>query len=1392
MAIKLQSFRWNRYFALVFFIFVAFSISYYLYCKKQEELQSRFLFHLLTSAAQSISETMDEVHISATRAVTGIETASENNVSDINNIIRLKLDLNPYMDINSLIIQEAKPNLESKVKKDALTSGAASTSLYVDAEKKDCFLMFTLLPRSAPNEDNAYKTYKIRVKFREIFESSLPDDFYSIFDGGIVLARGNNKEVLQKASSVVRVMQFPMGNTSQGNSDPNSSQQNLLNTQIRDVQITGRKYKLFLQPFHMPIKVAENSSSDDPTKYPIESDWILGGFIPTSAFWARIMAVRADHLVIFAFFLIVALLAVPFVRIRFIGLREKLKAQDVYVLLISLVVGCSLIVLALVCYLTYRTEIAAQDIKLEAIARNIIDKFYAESRALEDELDHQTKQADQDSRANPKEVATPPTNMPDRELKDNILDSAEINVEYPLFEMVFGMDQHGEQKWKWSTRKTTTTMLNVAERKYFVYARDLTPPFYSFSVNPRHPGGEEHIRGRYIESTRSLNTGDLFAILSLRLPTTDADASISTAIQAKLLSLIDPVLPPEYSFAVFDQNGIVQFHSYKGFILRENFFDEIDQVEEMKTLVFAGTADSVNITYKAIPQRAWVTPFVGTPWTLIVLTENRIWGYINLESLTFSMAFYGLLLFLELLSFGLIHCHVGRKTNAGEIRRMWFWPDKARVKNYHTLIFGMIRLALIWLIITAFAPTYVIVFWNIIYPLVLIWAFYCILCRRLPESDEKTKTTSPRALKWVYIALIAGLLFSVAILPPFAFYRALHEEIIIVFVKQRQLAMAQTLRKRIENHVKEYRRVNLNESNRKLIERMLLLSDGNKSIEAAPDVHTENPLAIIADGNPNPKKAAVRVSITECIDEDNDPNDERAQKLAAIGLKLDTTQVYCREVKDIQPVQGKKSEQKLVALLSKLSLFPSYDGALSATRTLSTAKIVDSNVRFTTEYPNHLTMTYRNFRPSVILGKAFETGTYTSPASRRPIHLIITMAMDNAPPYYALWLFLFFIIGGALLLWMIEATMRVVFISDLKFPQSLRGDDFGKGTNPSKQIFIRIDEKDPEPSLDSFTIGAKEIRDASTIHDLIFRVRTSTNTKVVLPYFDCGLDELEIAQKKLELLEGLVKLGDIRIIIKTDIDPLYYLTSRAHDFWQERGENRIPLSRWATVLQDFEKRRYEANENEFAILRGNFNKELCLIANFNALKEELKKSLVDEGWPDRCLQEHAKKLASREELREYSAADVVDQVRDLADAHYRRIWSSCSTDEKMLLFMLAQEGLINWQMKDTVRHLIRRRIVIVDPNFRFMNESFRQFALRAERPEVFQEWEEAVGESTWSRLKVPLFISATALGGFLFITQKEMFTTTIGLLTALTAGAPVLFRFFGAFARNEKVSSTQE
>ena len=182
--------------------------------------------------------------------------------------------------------------------------------------------------------------------------------------------------------------------------------------------------------------------------------------------------------------------------------------------------------------------------------------------------------------------------------------------------------------------------------------------------------------------------------------------------------------------------------------------------------------------------------------------------------------------------------------------------------------------------------------------------------------------------------------------------------------------------------------------------------------------------------------------------------------------------------------------------------------------------------------------------------------------------------------------------------------------------------------------------------------------------------------------------------------------------------------------------------------------------------------------------EDLQQALLDEGTPNSRLQEQALRLAADPGIAGFAPDEVVESMLDLAQAHYRRIWVSCSTEEKILLYRIAKEGFVNRRVEEILRPLQRRGLVFTDPNCRIMNESFRRFILTAERPEAMLEWEQRGGESAWARMRAPIMIGLILVAAFFFATQREAFDNSLGFFAALTAGAPALIKILGMTTRS--------
>jgi hypothetical protein len=125
----------------------------------------------------------------------------------------------------------------------------------------------------------------------------------------------------------------------------------------------------------------------------------------------------------------------------------------------------------------------------------------------------------------------------------------------------------------------------------------------------------------------------------------------------------------------------------------------------------------------------------------------------------------------------------------------------------------------------------------------------------------------------------------------------------------------------------------------------------------------------------------------------------------------------------------------------------------------------------------------------------------------------------------------------------------------------------------------------------------------------------------------------------------------------------------------------------------------------------------------------------------------------------------------------------------MTLFRVAKDGLVSRRDPD-LRRLMQRGFLVRDPSLRLMDESFRSFVLAVSAAEGVNTYRADV-ESKWDRLKAPLLLVLLGVIAFLFITQKELFDSTLTLVSALTGGAVALLKLFGVFQKGRDSSASQ-
>jgi hypothetical protein len=146
--------------------------------------------------------------------------------------------------------------------------------------------------------------------------------------------------------------------------------------------------------------------------------------------------------------------------------------------------------------------------------------------------------------------------------------------------------------------------------------------------------------------------------------------------------------------------------------------------------------------------------------------------------------------------------------------------------------------------------------------------------------------------------------------------------------------------------------------------------------------------------------------------------------------------------------------------------------------------------------------------------------------------------------------------------------------------------------------------------------------------------------------------------------------------------------------------------------------------------------------------------------------------------------ELIREVADRAEPIHRAIWLRCSNDEKLTLIFLALDKLVSSANLE-LRQLMKRGLIVLEPNLRLMDEAFRQYVLRQCETEDYLTWQREGRHSNWETWRIPLILLLITLGVFLFVTQREVFNSTLSFVSVLTGGLIALLRFVGMF-RGEK------
>jgi hypothetical protein len=290
---------------------------------------------------------------------------------------------------------------------------------------------------------------------------------------------------------------------------------------------------------------------------------------------------------------------------------------------------------------------------------------------------------------------------------------------------------------------------------------------------------------------------------------------------------------------------------------------------------------------------------------------------------------------------------------------------------------------------------------------------------------------------------------------------------------------------------------------------------------------------------------------------------------------------------------------------------------------------------------------------------------------------------------------------------------------------------------------------------------------------------------VAVENFSHKLEDSEANHQRLVLLENLMtwKQG---IMVLSDVEPSLYRFSNGDIAGQDNGNDEA--ARWAGIMSKFFKEYAEDSADSLPFLEHLKKKEEVVLAELTDAPEEKRTlvrnlfEIVSKECANRpALQDIGLNIVDDPHFSSLTPDHLLNRIVSQAQPYYNDIWDTCTLDEKLTLFHLAQDRLLSHRDPD-IETLLRRGLILRDDDVYIMNESFRMFVRSLEQTTVWSEHEKRVKQgSYWNTLKVPFLIVLVAITLFLFVTQRDLYTSALAGLTAVTTIIPALFKVFSVF-----------
>ncbi|HXI88703.1 MAG TPA: cache domain-containing protein [Blastocatellia bacterium] len=1102
---------------------------------------------------------------------------------------------------------------------------------------------------------------------------------------------------------------------------------------LTKITIAETDYKLFVQPIQLNFRKA---GSDGEEGYRLT----VCGLVRFDSLNRKTFSFSYTLLLLFILLVLMTTLSGPLIKLRLIGPKDRLRKADVVLTGCSAFFGTALLTLTLLDGYTYVTVENRLDEQLERLASSVDRNLRSELASASDQLDALNGSFRDTLPGAGVETSCPSgdPNVPfePRYYKENILRDDGVldprSAPYPYFNNATWANVSGEQRIKFTTRKSHTAFVSVAGRRFFTDA--LAGKLWNVSVDR----GSQ--RPLCVEALNSRTSGENVAVISKLTPD---QKYVVSFLDTRLLSLYDPVLPAGYGFCVIDSTGLVLFHTDDEKNLDEHFFEECNMDKRLRGAVQSRESEWLSLQYLGGSQRGYVTPIADLPWSLVVFRDRQILRTVNLETMTLTaiaFTFYALLLAVVLGCIFLFR---------PKTRFSMIWPDPKRHECYKQVAAVNFALFIIFGVLVIVSSDVVLIVWALLFPALSLVHFLLLADERRRLQLSKLPVLSMLA-DWrrSYSVALVSLMALACVAPTMAFFKLMRDEQIRVFIRHGQMSLARGLEAR---------------------------EDQVRGLYSAMDPQVDVGTA---------REQLIKTRLDSELD-------------------VYSSFFFCTHWKQDKEISGRPLGGLLRFFLTTFS--PFYNE--TSVDSLPLARAQSSDKRWAaSEDGDKVELVLRAITrrddnraagapPNATAESAPPQGDVKPPAAGWTLTSVVPGFMSLGKPL--LWLFLVAVSGVLVVTYFaLRFAARRILLLDLKTP-GLTGRFQIPPAGQTDENYLVVsppvlDRRGRFPMADPPTflhVDLSSIETEEAWRKQTEFIESMPDLPVVIDGFEFNREDTVWNERKLWFAENLVKKRR-RVVILSSVDPINFplTVGKRNDSKTING-----------AQKNSEADKSDAGSDEANELSGDrlLDSERWAVA----LALFVRVNTFDQAEPGACPGlfsalgagenpwRYLESLARRVPTENADSEELIAAVREQAENYYRAVWSTCSRDERMTLFRVAKDGLVSRRDPD-LRRLMQRGFLVRDPSLRLMDESFRRFVLSVSAEEGVNTYRADV-ESHWDRLKAPLLLVLLGVIAFLFVTQKELFDSTLTLVSALTGGAVALLKLVGVFQKGKDSGAAQ-